>query len=69
MGEGPVGCGVTPGFTPNSPSIADMISQRTAGGRGGGTALGSGRGTLRLRAHGPATVEEQVGLWGGEGGS
>eukprot|EP00076_Gallus_gallus_P036047 XP_025001585.1 PDZ domain-containing protein GIPC1 isoform X2 [Gallus gallus] len=37
----------------------DMISQRTAGGRGGGTALGSGRGTLRLRAHGPATVEEQ----------
>ncbi|XP_015742646.2 PDZ domain-containing protein GIPC1-like, partial [Coturnix japonica] len=37
----------------------DMISQRTAGGRSGGTALGSGRGTLRLRAHGPATVEEQ----------
>lgn len=47
--------------------MADMISQRTAGGRGGGTALGSGRGTLRLRAHGPATVEEQVGLWGGGG--
>ncbi|XP_062457480.1 LOW QUALITY PROTEIN: PDZ domain-containing protein GIPC1 [Rhea pennata] len=37
----------------------DMISQRAAGGKGGGTQLGSGRGTLRLRAHGPATVEEQ----------
>ncbi|XP_035169090.1 PDZ domain-containing protein GIPC1-like, partial [Oxyura jamaicensis] len=37
----------------------DMISQRAAGGRGGGTQLGTGRGTLRLRARGPATVEEQ----------
>ncbi|XP_067173489.1 PDZ domain-containing protein GIPC1 [Apteryx mantelli] len=37
----------------------DMISQRAAGGKGGSTQLGSGRGTLRLRARGPATVEEQ----------
>uniref|UniRef100_A0A8B9BKB7 GIPC PDZ domain containing family member 1 n=1 Tax=Anser brachyrhynchus TaxID=132585 RepID=A0A8B9BKB7_9AVES len=37
----------------------DMISQRASGGRGGGTQLGTGRGTLRLRARGPATVEEQ----------
>ncbi|XP_064360712.1 PDZ domain-containing protein GIPC1-like isoform X1 [Dromaius novaehollandiae] len=37
----------------------DMISQRAAGGRGGSTQLGSGRGTLRLRARGPATLEEQ----------
>ncbi|KAM9251591.1 LOW QUALITY PROTEIN: PDZ domain-containing protein GIPC1-like [Cariama cristata] len=37
----------------------DMIGPRTGGGRGGGTPLGTGRGTLRLRARGPATVEEQ----------
>lgn len=38
-----------------------MIGPRAGGGRGGGTQLGTGRGTLRLRARGPATVEEQVG--------
>ncbi|XP_075345889.1 PDZ domain-containing protein GIPC1-like, partial [Mycteria americana] len=37
----------------------DMIGPRGGGGRGGGTQLGTGRGTLRLRARGPATVEEQ----------
>ncbi|GAB0201724.1 PDZ domain-containing protein GIPC1 [Grus japonensis] len=37
----------------------DMIGPRAGGGRGGGTQLGTGRGTLRLRARGPATVEEQ----------
>ncbi|KAH0629616.1 hypothetical protein JD844_011827 [Phrynosoma platyrhinos] len=38
----------------------DMISQRSAGGKHSGSAqLGTGRGTLRLRAKGPATVEEQ----------
>ncbi|KAL4659206.1 PDZ domain-containing protein GIPC1-like isoform X1 [Arapaima gigas] len=38
----------------------DMISQRSGGSRGGsaGAQLGTGRGTLRLRAKGPATVEE-----------
>uniref|UniRef100_A0A2D4NDG8 PDZ domain-containing protein n=1 Tax=Micrurus spixii TaxID=129469 RepID=A0A2D4NDG8_9SAUR len=39
----------------------DMISQRSKGGKNSGCAqLGTGRGTLRLRAKGPATVEEQV---------
>ncbi|KAM8982812.1 LOW QUALITY PROTEIN: PDZ domain-containing protein GIPC1-like [Ara ararauna] len=38
----------------------DMIAPRGAGGGpGGGTPMGSGRGTLRLRAHGPPTLEEQ----------
>ncbi|XP_034263276.1 PDZ domain-containing protein GIPC1 [Pantherophis guttatus] len=38
----------------------DMISQRSKGGKNSGcTQLGTGRGTLRLRAKGPATVEEQ----------
>ncbi|KAM4643776.1 LOW QUALITY PROTEIN: PDZ domain-containing protein GIPC1-like [Amazona ochrocephala] len=37
----------------------DMIAPRAGGGRGGGTPMGSGRGTLRLRAHGPPTLEEQ----------
>ncbi|KAM6467757.1 PDZ domain-containing protein GIPC1 isoform 1-T5 [Liasis olivaceus] len=38
----------------------DMISQRSKGGKNSGCAqLGTGRGTLRLRAKGPATVEEQ----------
>ncbi|XP_018610137.2 PDZ domain-containing protein GIPC1-like isoform X1 [Scleropages formosus] len=38
----------------------DMISQRCGGSRSGsaGSQLGTGRGTLRLRAKGPATVEE-----------
>jgi len=49
-----------------------MIGPRGGGGRGGGTQLGTGRGTLRLRARGPATVEEQVGDpaagWGKRGG-
>ncbi|KPP69591.1 PDZ domain-containing protein GIPC1-like [Scleropages formosus] len=35
----------------------DMISQRGGGGRGA-VLLGTGRGTLRLRSKGPATVEE-----------
>ena len=40
---------------------ADMISQRSGGARAGsGVQLGTGRGTLRLRAKGPATVEELV---------
>lgn len=38
-----------------------MISQRSAGSRpGSGPQLGTGRGTLRLRSRGPATVEELV---------
>lgn len=37
----------------------DMISQRSAGGHpGSGPQLGTGRGTLRLRSRGPATVED-----------
>nr|XP_004673029.1 LOW QUALITY PROTEIN: PDZ domain-containing protein GIPC1 [Jaculus jaculus] len=37
----------------------DMISQRSASGRpGSGAQLGTGRGTLRLRSRGPATVED-----------
>ncbi|XP_064843672.1 PDZ domain-containing protein GIPC1-like [Oncorhynchus masou masou] len=37
----------------------DMISQRSGGARAGsGTQLGTGKGTLRLRSKGPATVEE-----------
>uniref|UniRef100_A0ACB8EJI2 PDZ domain-containing protein gipc1 n=1 Tax=Sphaerodactylus townsendi TaxID=933632 RepID=A0ACB8EJI2_9SAUR len=40
--------------------LLDMISQRSAGAKHSGSAqLGTGRGTLRLRAKGPATVEEQ----------
>ena len=38
---------------------SDMISQRSGGSRSGGQ-LGTGRGTLRLRSKGPATVEELV---------
>ncbi|NXX47673.1 GIPC1 protein, partial [Tricholaema leucomelas] len=37
----------------------DLIGPRSGGGRSGGTQVGSGRGTLRLRARGPATLEEQ----------
>uniref|UniRef100_A0A452I4U2 PDZ domain-containing protein n=1 Tax=Gopherus agassizii TaxID=38772 RepID=A0A452I4U2_9SAUR len=45
----------------------DMISQRAAGGKHNSSSqLGTGRGTLRLRAKGPATVEEQVGASPGE---
>ncbi|MBN3299577.1 GIPC1 protein, partial [Amia calva] len=37
----------------------DMISQRSGGARSGSASqLGTGRGTLRLRSKGPATVEE-----------
>lgn len=40
---------------------ADMIGQRSGGSRSGsGVQLGTGRGTLRLRSKGPATVEELV---------
>lgn len=40
---------------------ADMISQRSGGSRSAsGVQLGTGRGTLRLRSKGPATVEELV---------
>lgn len=39
----------------------DMISQRSGGSRSAsGVQLGTGRGTLRLRSKGPATVEELV---------
>lgn len=39
----------------------DMIGQRSSGSRSGsGVQLGTGRGTLRLRSKGPATVEELV---------
>lgn len=39
----------------------DMISVRSGGGRpGSGPQLGTGRGTLRLRSRGPATVEDVV---------
>ncbi|XP_068854129.1 PDZ domain-containing protein GIPC1 [Aphelocoma coerulescens] len=37
----------------------DMIGPRSGGGRGGPPQVGSGRGTLRLRSKGPATVQEQ----------
>ncbi|XP_031950519.1 PDZ domain-containing protein GIPC1 isoform X2 [Corvus moneduloides] len=37
----------------------DMIGPRSGGGRGGPPQAGSGRGTLRLRSKGPATVQEQ----------
>lgn len=40
---------------------ADMIGQRSGGSRSAsGVQLGSGRGTLRLRSKGPATVEQLV---------
>lgn len=40
---------------------ADMINQRSGGSRSAsGVQLGTGRGTLRLRAKGPATVEQLV---------
>lgn len=40
---------------------ADMISQRSGGSRSAsGVQLGTGRGTLRLRSKGPATVEQLV---------
>ena len=42
-------------------SYIDMIGQRSGGSRSGsGVQLGTGRGTLRLRSKGPATVEELV---------
>uniref|UniRef100_A0A8C5FM52 GIPC PDZ domain containing family, member 1 n=1 Tax=Gadus morhua TaxID=8049 RepID=A0A8C5FM52_GADMO len=42
----------------------DMISQRSGGAKAGsGVQLGTGRGTLRLRAKGPATVEELLQPW------
>uniref|UniRef100_A0AAZ3NNX2 PDZ domain-containing protein n=1 Tax=Oncorhynchus tshawytscha TaxID=74940 RepID=A0AAZ3NNX2_ONCTS len=42
----------------------DMISQRSGGARAGsGTQLGTGKGTLRLRSKGPATVEELLLQW------
>ncbi|XP_029440714.1 PDZ domain-containing protein GIPC1 [Rhinatrema bivittatum] len=37
----------------------DMIGQRSGGKPATGSQLGTGRGTLRLRSKGPATVEEQ----------
>lgn len=41
--------------------FADMIGQRSGGSRSSsGVQLGTGRGTLRLRSKGPATVEELV---------
>lgn len=62
-----------PGFLPRTcwnwasaaltPSLSptDMISVRSGGGRpGSGPQLGTGRGTLRLRSRGPATVEDLV---------
>lgn len=40
-----------------------MISQRSGGSRSAsGVQLGTGRGTLRLRSKGPATVQELVSL-------
>ncbi|NXC08116.1 GIPC1 protein, partial [Orthonyx spaldingii] len=44
---------VTPPVSP------DMIGPRSGGGRGGPSQVGSGRGTLRLRSKGPATLQEQ----------
>uniref|UniRef100_A0A4W6FZT1 GIPC PDZ domain containing family, member 1 n=1 Tax=Lates calcarifer TaxID=8187 RepID=A0A4W6FZT1_LATCA len=42
----------------------DMISQRSGGSRSAsGVQLGTGRGTLRLRSKGPATVEELVSVF------
>ncbi|XP_064180496.1 PDZ domain-containing protein GIPC1-like isoform X3 [Anguilla rostrata] len=38
----------------------DMIGQRGAGRSASGVQMGTGRGTLRLRAKGPATVQELV---------
>lgn len=41
--------------------FADMIGQRSGGSRSAsGVQLGTGRGTLRLRSKGPATVEQLV---------
>lgn len=41
--------------------FTDMISQRSGGSRSAsGVQLGTGRGTLRLRSKGPATVEQLV---------
>lgn len=41
--------------------LSDMISQRSGGSRSAsGVQLGTGRGTLRLRSKGPATVQELV---------
>ncbi|XP_071438029.1 LOW QUALITY PROTEIN: PDZ domain-containing protein GIPC1-like [Pithys albifrons albifrons] len=37
----------------------DMIGPRSGGSRGGAPQVGTGRGTLRLRSRGPATLEEQ----------
>nr|KAF6272845.1 GIPC PDZ domain containing family member 1 [Myotis myotis] len=48
----------SPTLTPPLPPT-DMISMRSGGGRpGSGPQLGTGRGTLRLRSRGPATVED-----------
>lgn len=50
----------SPTLTPPLPPT-DMISMRSGGGRpGSGPQLGTGRGTLRLRSRGPATVEDLV---------
>lgn len=41
--------------------FTDMISQRSGGSKSAsGVQLGTGRGTLRLRSKGPATVEQLV---------
>lgn len=41
-----------------------MIGQRSGGSRSAsGVQLGTGRGTLRLRSKGPATVEELVSVF------
>lgn len=46
--------------------FTDMISVRSGGGRpGSGPQLGTGRGTLRLRSRGPATVEDLVSVLAG----
>ena len=55
----------SPALTP-SLSPTDMISVRSGGGRpGSGPQLGTGRGTLRLRSRGPATVEDLVSVLAG----
>ena len=54
------GIGASPTLTPSLPPT-DMISIRSGGGRpSSGPQMGTGRGTLRLRSRGPATVEDLV---------
>ncbi|XP_027438119.1 PDZ domain-containing protein GIPC1 isoform X1 [Callorhinus ursinus] len=60
LGSGHSGRETPAGGTQGQPAaVEDMIGVRSGGGRpGSGPQLGTGRGTLRLRSRGPATVED-----------